>query len=42
MNKFDSFWKNNTGYGISIALDSDEAVEEFIPDKWYCFEQEEQ
>ena len=38
MTKFDSYWKNHTGYGISIPLDSDEAVEEFIPDKWYRFE----
>ena len=36
MTRFDSFWKNNPGYGISFPLESKER--DFTPDKWYLFE----
>jgi hypothetical protein len=36
MTRFDSFYKNNPGYGIAFPLASDE--KDFAPDKWYIFE----
>jgi len=36
MTRFDSFWKNDPGFGISIPLQSEE--KDFVPDKWYLFE----
>ena len=36
MTRFDSFWKNNPGYGIAFPLKSEE--KDFVPDKWYLFE----
>lgn len=36
MTRFDSFWKNDPGYGISIPLKGEEKG--FVPDKWYLFE----
>lgn len=36
MNKFDSFWKNDPGYGITIPVDGEE--ESFDADYWYAFE----
>ena len=36
MTRFDSFWKNNPGYGIAFPLQS--AEKDFTPDKWYLFE----
>ncbi|MBE6630254.1 MAG: DUF4838 domain-containing protein [Ruminococcaceae bacterium] len=36
MTRFDSFWKNNPGYGIAFPLKSEE--KNFVPDKWYLFE----
>ncbi len=40
MTEFDSFWKNDPGYGIDIPLTEENREVEFIPenDKWYCFE----
>lgn len=37
MTRFDSFWKNDPGYGISIPL-TGEADGTYTPDKWYLFE----
>lgn len=36
MTEYDSFYKNNPGYAITIPLCS--AKTNFIPDKWYLFE----
>ena len=36
MTKFDSYYKNNPGYGIMIPVTGE--AEEYIPDKWYLFE----
>lgn len=36
MSKFDSYWKNNPGYGIMIPVDSKKSG--FVPDYWYDFE----
>lgn len=36
MTRFDSFWKNDPGFGIAIPLQSEE--KDFVPDKWYLFE----
>lgn len=36
MTRFDSFWRNNPGYGIAFPLESEEKG--FVPDKWYLFE----
>ena len=36
MTEYDSFYKNNPGYAITIPLSS--AKTNFIPDKWYLFE----
>ena len=40
MTKFDSYWKNDPGYGITIALDKKEGddIEPFTHDEWYSFE----
>ncbi len=40
MTEFDSWWKNDPGYGIDIPLTEENREVEFIPknDKWYCFE----
>ena len=36
MTEFDSFYKNNPGYAITIPLSSKKT--NFVPDKWYIFE----
>lgn len=36
MTEYDSFWKNNPGYAITIPLESKKT--NFVPDKWYLFE----
>ena len=36
MTEFDSFYKNNPGYAITIPLSSNKT--NFVPDKWYLFE----
>ncbi len=36
MTRFDSFWKNDPGFGVSFPLKSDE--KDFVADKWYLFE----
>ncbi len=36
MTEYDSFWKNNPGYAITIPLKSEKT--NFVPDKWYLFE----
>ena len=36
MTRFDSFYKNDPGFGISFPLQSEEKG--FVPDKWYLFE----
>lgn len=36
MTEFDSFWKNNPGYGIAFPLKSEKT--NFVGDKWYDFE----
>lgn len=37
MTKFDSFWNNNPGYGITIPT-TGEPNGTFVPDYWYLFE----
>ena len=37
MNKYDSFWKEQTGYGVAFPI-TGRTDEKFIPDKWYDFE----
>lgn len=36
MTEYDSFWKNDPGYGITIPLKSEK--KNFVVDKWYDFE----
>ena len=40
MNEFDSFWKNDPGYGIAFPVTGERAEGDFVPeaDRWYCFE----
>ena len=40
MNEFDSFWKNDPGYGIAIPVTGEKVEGGFMPeaDRWYCFE----
>ena len=37
MNKYDSFWKNNPGYGLAFPF-TGPLNGDFVPDKWYNFE----
>jgi len=38
MTSFDSFWKNDPGYGISIPVTGEETGFDAHGDRWYCFE----
>lgn len=36
MTRFESYWRNDSGFAIDIPLKSEE--KDFVPDKWYLFE----
>lgn len=40
MTEFDSYWKNDPGYGIAIPATGEKLDTGFVPerDRWYCFE----